>query len=67
MALGKVKWFNEVKGYGFIIVDDGKEVFVHYTGIKGEGFKTLNEGDSVEFEITETPKGLQAVNVQRVS
>ncbi|MCE5249137.1 cold-shock protein [bacterium] len=67
MALGKVKWFNEVKGFGFIIVDDGKEVFVHYTGIKGEGFKTLNEGDSVEFELTETPKGLQAVNVQRVS
>jgi len=67
MAGGKVKWFNEVKGYGFITMDDGKEVFVHYTGIKGEGFRTLNEGDSVEFEITEGPKGLQAVNVQRVS
>jgi len=67
MASGKVKWFNEVKGYGFIVMEDGQEVFVHYTGIKGEGFRTLNEGDDVEFEVTESPKGLQAVNVQRVA
>ena len=67
MASGKVKWFNEVKGYGFIVMEDGQEVFVHYTGIKGEGFRTLNEGESVEFEVTESPKGLQAVNVQRVA
>ena len=67
MALGKVKWFNEVKGYGFITVDDGREVFVHYTGITGEGFRTLNEGDDVEFEINEGPKGLQAVNVHRAN
>ena len=66
MAVGKVKWFNEVKGYGFITMEDGQEVFVHYTGIKGEGFRTLNEGDDVEFEVTESNKGLQAVNVQRV-
>jgi CspA family cold shock protein len=66
MASGKVKWFNEVKGYGFIIMDDGQEVFVHYTGITGEGFRTLNEGENVEFEITESPKGLQAVNVHRL-
>jgi len=67
MASGKVKWFNEVKGYGFIVMEDGQEVFVHYTGIKGEGFRTLNEGENVEFEVTESPKGLQAVNVQRVA
>ncbi len=67
MAGGNVKWFNEVKGYGFITMDDGREVFVHYTGIKGEGFRTLSEGDDVEFEITEGPKGLQAVNVQRIN
>ena len=67
MASGKVKWFNEVKGYGFIVMEDGQEVFVHYTGIKGEGFRTLNEGDDVEVEVTESPKGLQAVNVQRVA
>lgn len=67
MASGKIKWFNEVKGYGFIVMEDGQEVFVHYSGIKGEGFRTLNEGDDVEFEVTESPKGLQAVNVQRVA
>ena len=67
MASGKIKWFNEVKGYGFIVMEDGQEVFVHYTGIKGEGFRTLNEGENVEFEVTESPKGLQAVNVQRVA
>ncbi|MCE5249138.1 cold shock domain-containing protein [bacterium] len=65
MVGGTVKWFNEVKGYGFITMDDGKEVFVHYSGIKGDGFRTLGEGDAVEFEVTEGPKGLQAVNVQR--
>ena len=67
MAIGKVKWFNEVKGYGFVVIDDGREVFVHYTGIMGDGFRTLNEGEDVEFEVTETPKGLQAVNVQRLN
>ena len=66
MALGKVKWFNEVKGFGFITMDDGRDAFVHYTGITGDGFKTLNEGDDVEFEVTDGPKGLQAVNVHRM-
>ena len=63
MAVGKVKWFNEVKGYGFLTMEDGKDVFVHYSAITGDGFRTLNEGDEVEFEITEGPKGPQAVNV----
>ena len=65
MSSGTVKWFNEAKGFGFITMDDGRDVFVHYSGIAGDGFKSLNEGDSVEFEVTEGPKGLQAVNVQR--
>ena len=67
MASGKVKWFNEVKGYGFITVDDGKDVFVHYSAIKGEGFRTLHEGDAVEFEVSDGPKGPQAVNVTKKS
>jgi cold shock protein len=65
MALGKVKWFNEVKGYGFVTMDSGKDVFVHYSAIQGDGFRTLNENDDVEFEINEGPKGPQAVNVVR--
>ena len=67
MASGQVKWFNEVKGYGFITVDDGKDVFVHYSAIKGDGFRTLHEGDAVEFEVTDGPKGPQAVNVTKKS
>ena len=61
---GKVKWFDPKKGYGFIIAEDGKEVFVHYTGIVKEGFKALNEGQIVSYEIGEGDKGVQAVNVQ---
>jgi CspA family cold shock protein len=60
---GRVTWFNNVKGYGFIERDDGPDVFVHYTGIVGEGYRTLNEGDNVEFEIVQGPKGPQAANV----
>jgi cold shock protein len=67
MSVGKVKWFNEVKGYGFVTMDDGKDVFVHYSAIKGDGFRTLNENDDVEFEINESPKGPQAVNVVKLS
>lgn len=63
---GKVKWFNESKGYGFIQRDDGHDVFVHFTNIMGKGFRTLKENDEVEFEVTEGPKGLQAVNVDKV-
>ena len=63
MAQGKVKWFNNSKGYGFIEQDTGEDVFVHFSVIQSEGFKTLNEGDSVEFEVTDGPKGLQARNV----
>lgn len=63
MARGTVKWFNEKKGYGFISQDDGSDVFVHYSAIQQEGFKTLREGDKVEFEITQGPKGAQASKV----
>lgn len=65
MSNGKVKWFNEVKGYGFITTDDGKDVFVHYSAIKGDGFRTLAEGEGVSFDVTEGPKGPQAANVVR--
>lgn len=63
--LGRVKWFNPEKGYGFIEREDGGDVFVHFSAIMMEGFKTLNEGDRVEFEIVEGPRGPQAANVTR--
>ena len=62
---GTVKWFNNTKGYGFIGRDDGPDVFVHYSAIVGEGYRTLQEGDAVEFEIVQGPKGPQAANVQK--
>ena len=62
---GRVKWFNDQKGYGFITQDDSADVFVHHSAIKMEGFRTLREGEEVEFELLESPKGLQAVNVSR--
>ena len=62
---GKVKWFNNAKGYGFIGRDGGADVFVHYTAIVAEGYKTLQEGDSVEFEIVQGQKGPQAANVTK--
>ncbi len=66
MAKGTVKWFNEQKGYGFITVEDGGDVFVHYSAIQGQGFKTLEEGDRVDLEITQGPKGPQASNVSKI-
>ncbi|MGC9453386.1 MAG: cold-shock protein [Phycisphaerae bacterium] len=65
MATGKVKWFNDAKGYGFITADDGTDAFVHHGDIEGEGFKTLNEGETVEFEMTQGEKGPKAVRVRR--
>ena len=66
METGTVKWFNGSKGFGFISREEGDDVFVHYKAIAGEGFKTLDEGDKVEFEIEEGPKGLQANNVKKI-
>ena len=63
MATGKVKWFNKQKGYGFIEQEDGKDLFVHYTGIKGDGFKNLQEGEDVEYEVADGEKGPKAVDV----
>jgi cold shock protein len=65
MAIGSVKWFNDAKGYGFISQDGGEDVFVHHTAINMDGFRTLKEGERVEFDITQGPKGLQAANVRR--
>jgi len=64
---GKVKWFNDKKGYGFIAQEGGRDVFVHYSNVKGEGYKSLAEGQEVSFEIVDGPKGPQAINVMKVS
>ncbi|MCI4624548.1 MAG: cold-shock protein [Candidatus Magnetoovum sp. WYHC-5] len=61
---GKVKWFNKTKGYGFITKDDGQDVFVHYSSIQGNGFKTLRDGQRVTFDVVEDQKGLKASNVE---
>jgi len=63
LAVGRVKWFNQAKGYGFIEQESGKDVFVHFSAIEGDGFRTLEEGQEVEFEIVHGPKGPQASNV----
>lgn len=66
MANGKVKWFNDAKGFGFLEQDNGDDVFCHFSAITGDGFKSLQEGDEVEFEVVKGPKGLQAANVRKV-
>jgi cold shock protein len=66
MARGKVKWFNDSKGYGFIEQESGEDVFVHYTAIDGDGFKSLTQGQEVQFEVIQGPKGPQAANVNKV-
>jgi len=66
MAVGRVKWFNDKKGYGFIEREGGGDIFVHHSSIKMEGFRTLSEGDKVQFDVVEGPKGLQATNVNRL-
>ena len=65
MATGTVKWFNDAKGYGFISQEGGEDVFVHHTAIQMDGFRTLKEGERVEFDVTQGPKGLQAANVHK--
>jgi CspA family cold shock protein len=65
VANGTVKWFNEAKGFGFISQEGGEDVFVHFSTIQGDGFKTLAEGEKVEFEVARGPKGLQAANVRK--
>ena len=66
MAKGTVKWFNDQKGYGFIATEEGKDVFVHHNAIQGDGYKSLSEGQQVEFEVEQGPKGEQATNVVKM-
>jgi len=66
MAQGRVKWFNDAKGFGFIEQEGGDDVFVHFSAIKGDGFKSLAEGQQVNFEVVQGPKGLQAANVTKI-
>ncbi len=66
MAKGTVKWFSNQKGYGFISTEDGKDIFVHHTAIQGEGYKTLQQGQAVEFDVIQGPKGEQAANVVKL-
>jgi len=66
MAKGKVKWFNDAKGFGFLEQENGEDVFCHFSAISGDGFKSLQEGDAVEFDVTNGQKGLQAENVRKI-
>ena len=66
MATGTVKWFNDTKGFGFISQENGEDVFVHYSAIQGDGFRSLAEGEQVEFDVVKGPKGYQAANVRKI-
>ncbi len=66
MVRGKVKWFNDAKGFGFLEQEGGEDVFCHFSAISGDGFKSLQEGDPVEFTVTKGPKGLQAADVRKI-
>lgn len=66
MTTGRVKWFNDSKGFGFLEQEEGEDIFVHFSAISGDGFKSLAEGDAVSFDIVKGPKGLQAANVKRI-
>ena len=66
MSTGKVKWFNAEKGYGFITSDEGKDIFVHYSSIQSDGFRTLEEGQAVSYDLTEGARGMQAANVEKL-
>ena len=66
MAKGKVKWFNDAKGFGFLEQENGEDVFCHFSAITGDGFKSLQEGDAVEFDVVNGQKGLQAANVRKI-
>jgi cold shock protein len=66
MVKGKVKWFNDSKGFGFLEQENGEDVFCHFSAITGDGFKSLQEGDDVEFDVVKGPKGLQAANVRKI-
>ena len=66
MTTGKVKWFNDAKGFGFLEQENGEDVFCHFSAITGEGFKSVQEGDEVEFDVVKGPKGLQAANVRKI-
>jgi CspA family cold shock protein len=67
MATGKVKWFNDQKGFGFISSDNGKDIFVHHTVIDGDGFHTLQDGETVDYEAEDGPKGMKAIHVRRIA